>query len=300
MAPVALSGGGPAGRAIAQQSSSLLGVMQKGGYYQYQCFMRAVQLLQDLIHDGVGQVGDHGQLHLPGEEQRRGSVCWAGLNEAGAEPVLLQSSVDVLGSSLHEGVTDAGARDGHLLGDGRERRVEPLGRRAGHRTQLAAQRHHRVHDHLRTRGADVSSRLPSFCCRIPAKAGPPGPENDIRFKSRRTCSSLSAALASSPARVSSRCLTGPSTDSTWASSHREGYSWHARKNRAEMSNSCTLTGQRDPGPGGGLTALESRASLRICLAVRTSSSSSQLFRVHTCCCTRTHRRSITWTRGKRR
>lgn len=117
---------------------------------------------------------------------------------------------------------------------------------------------------------------------------------------RRTCSSLSAALASSPARVSSRCLTGPSTDSTWASSHREGYSWHARKNRAEMSNSCTLTGQRDPGPGGGLTALESRASLRICLAVRTSSSSSQLFRVHTCCCTRTHRRSITWTRGKRR
>lgn len=120
--------------------------------------MRAIQLLQDLIHDGVGQVGDHGQLHLPGEEQRRGSVCWAGLNEAGAEPVLLQSSVDVLGSSLHEGVTDAGARDGHLLGDGRERRVEPLGRRAGHRTQLAAQRHHRVHDHLRTRGADVSSR----------------------------------------------------------------------------------------------------------------------------------------------
>lgn len=42
---------------------------------------------------------------------------------------------------------------------------------------------------------------------------------------RRTCSSLSAALASSPANVSRRCLTGPSTDSTWASSHREGYSW---------------------------------------------------------------------------
>lgn len=61
--------------------------MQKGGYYQYQCFMRAIQLLQDLIHDGVGQVGDHGQLHLPGEEQRRGSVCWAELNEAEAEPV---------------------------------------------------------------------------------------------------------------------------------------------------------------------------------------------------------------------
>lgn len=40
-----------------------------------------------------------------------------------------------------------------------------------------------------------------------------------------TCSSLSAALASSPARVSRRCLTGPSTDNTWASSHRDGYSW---------------------------------------------------------------------------
>lgn len=50
-------------------------------------------------------------------------------------------------------------------------------------------------------------------------------------KRRRTCSSLSAALASSPANVSSRCLTGPSTDSTWASSHRDGYSWRAQKNR---------------------------------------------------------------------
>lgn len=88
-----------------------------------------------------------------------------------SRPVLLQSSVDVLGSSLHEGVTDAGARDGHLLGDGRERRVEPLGRRAGHRAQLAAERHHRVHHHLCTRGTDVSSRLSSFCCRIITKAG---------------------------------------------------------------------------------------------------------------------------------
>ena len=26
--------------------------------------MRVVQLLQDLIHYGVGQVGDHGELHL--------------------------------------------------------------------------------------------------------------------------------------------------------------------------------------------------------------------------------------------
>lgn len=27
--------------------------------------MTGVELLQDLVHDGVGQVGDHGQLHLP-------------------------------------------------------------------------------------------------------------------------------------------------------------------------------------------------------------------------------------------
>lgn len=45
-----------------------------------------------------------------------------------------------------------------------------------------------------------------------------------QFHLQPTCSSLSAALASSPARVSSRCLTGPSTDNTWANSHREGYS----------------------------------------------------------------------------
>lgn len=45
-----------------------------------------------------------------------------------------------------------------------------------------------------------------------------------QFHLRPTCSSLSAALASSPASVSRRCLTGPSTDNTWANSHREGYS----------------------------------------------------------------------------
>lgn len=63
--------------------------------------------------------------------------------------------------------------------------------------------------------------------------------------------------------------------------------------RAAATRKVIEKGQRDSG----LTALESRASLRICLAVRTSSSSSsQLFRVQTCCCTRTHRRSITCTR----
>lgn len=56
-------------------SSSLLEVMQKRRYYQYQGFMRGIELLQNLIHDGVGQVGDHRQLHLPGEEQRKESGC---------------------------------------------------------------------------------------------------------------------------------------------------------------------------------------------------------------------------------
>lgn len=81
------------------------------------------------------------------------------------------------------------------------------------------------------------------CCRVPTEAEKLHRDHDILFKSehpasmssrisgnrRRTCSSLSAALASSPAKVSSRCLTGPSTDSTWASSHRDGYSWRAQK-----------------------------------------------------------------------
>lgn len=58
-----------------KMSSSLLEVMQKRRYYQYQGFMRGIELLQNLIHDGVGQVGDHRQLHLPGEEQRKESGC---------------------------------------------------------------------------------------------------------------------------------------------------------------------------------------------------------------------------------
>lgn len=48
--------------------------------------------------------------------------------------------------------------------------------------------------------------------------------NQAKWWVNLTCSSLSAALASSPARESSFCLTGPSTDNTWASSHRDGYS----------------------------------------------------------------------------
>lgn len=41
------------------------------GYYQYQRFMGRVEFLQNLIHDGVGQVGHYGQLHLP-EPKREG------------------------------------------------------------------------------------------------------------------------------------------------------------------------------------------------------------------------------------
>lgn len=65
-----------------KMSSSLLEVMQKRRYYQYQCFMRGIELLQNLIHDGVGQVGDHRQLHLPGEEQWKESVCWAEVKDS--------------------------------------------------------------------------------------------------------------------------------------------------------------------------------------------------------------------------
>lgn len=39
------------------------------GYYQYQCFMGGIELLQDLIHYWVGQIRDDRQLHLP--EKRR-------------------------------------------------------------------------------------------------------------------------------------------------------------------------------------------------------------------------------------
>lgn len=38
--------------------------------------MGSVELLQDLIHDGVGQIGDHRQLHLPAKRRAPASVCF--------------------------------------------------------------------------------------------------------------------------------------------------------------------------------------------------------------------------------
>lgn len=129
--------------------------------------MGSVELLQDLIHDGVGQVGDHRQLHLPANRRAPPSVC------LGAEPgtptrcppagrVLLQRSVDVLRCSLHQGVADGGARDGHLLGDGGKGWAEALGGRAGHGAQLAAQGHHGVHHHLTVKAQQVLSQVFNF------------------------------------------------------------------------------------------------------------------------------------------
>lgn len=100
--------------------------------------MGRVKLLQDLIHDGVGQIGDHRQLHLPAERRAPPSVFFPCRPGEPSRCVLLQHSVDVLRRSLHQGVTDGGAWDGHLLGDGGEGRAEPLGGRAGHGAQLAA------------------------------------------------------------------------------------------------------------------------------------------------------------------
>lgn len=71
--------------------------------------------------------------------------------------VLLQGSVNILSCSLHEGVADGGARDGDLLRDGRERRAESLSSWAGHRTQLTAQGHHGVHNHLDTNDTRYAS-----------------------------------------------------------------------------------------------------------------------------------------------
>lgn len=47
---------------------------------------------------------------------------------------------------------------------------------------------------------------------------------------------------------------------------------------------------------GTLTARELRASFKTCLAAWSSSTSATPRRTHTCCCTRTHKRSITWGR----
>lgn len=128
------------------------------GYYQYQCFMSGVELLQNLIHDGVGQIGNHRQLHLPeeeNEEKREQQISVSaevlGLGQVFNQlSILLQGSVDILSCSLHEGTADGGARDGNLFRDGGERWAESLGSRAGHWAQLTAKRNHRIHHHLCT------------------------------------------------------------------------------------------------------------------------------------------------------
>lgn len=100
--------------------------------------MGRVELLQDLIHDGVGQIGDHRQLHLPAKKKSTAVSVSRGDLETASSRALLQHSVDVLRRSLHQGVANGGAWDGHLLGDGGEGRAEPLGGRTGHGAQLTA------------------------------------------------------------------------------------------------------------------------------------------------------------------
>lgn len=94
----------------------------------YQCLLSGVELLQDLIHDGVGEIGNHRQLHFSeedwvwskGEERglakRAQSISYLS-NPDILLPLLLQSSVNVLCSSFHEGSADRRARDGHTLRD---------------------------------------------------------------------------------------------------------------------------------------------------------------------------------------
>lgn len=136
------------------------------GYYQYQGFMGGVQLLQNLIHYGVGQIGDDWELHLPErterhkKDQQLGRALRLMLHQL---RLSLQGSVDILSRSLHQGAADGGARDRNLLGDGRQRRVESLGCWAGHGTELTAQRHHGVHHHLDTNRKCITThnhRLP--------------------------------------------------------------------------------------------------------------------------------------------
>lgn len=95
--------------------------------------MSGVELLQNLIHDGVGQIGNHGQLHLPEKRKTKkrvreeGKVLGLGHKCFHRLSVLLQGSVDILSCSLHEGTADGGARDGNLFGNGGERWAESLG-----------------------------------------------------------------------------------------------------------------------------------------------------------------------------
>lgn len=89
-----------------------------------------------------------------------------------------------------------------------------------------------THSHTLVMGnLNATSPQLSYCLKYRSIREWPFLQLEPRLHLLPTWSSLSAALASSPARVSSRCLTGPSTDNTWASSHREGYSWHKHTTR---------------------------------------------------------------------
>lgn len=46
-------------------------------YYQYQGFMSVVELLENLIHDWVSQIGHHGKLHLPEVRKPRNNTSLA-------------------------------------------------------------------------------------------------------------------------------------------------------------------------------------------------------------------------------
>jgi len=96
--------------------------------------MGGVELLQDLVHNGVGEIGNHRQLNFSGEDWVRGKErerrTGRGLVKVRANQYptyqiqaycccffLLQSSVNVLCCSFHKGSADGRARDGHMLRD---------------------------------------------------------------------------------------------------------------------------------------------------------------------------------------
>ncbi len=202
--------------------------------------MGGIELLQDLVHDGVGEIGNHWQLHFSAEDWVRGKCETDGkrFGKSERKSITCLSDSDLLLQPfaaapppfpfLHLPLTLKLGECPAPLFPSEPSEWQSEGWTRARRRMRAEDSTSPPQKKIRGRARDRETPLSR---RSPATEASDQKLSHLRqivvWKEavRSTWSSLSAALASSPARESSLCRTGPSTDSTWASSHSEGYSW---------------------------------------------------------------------------
>lgn len=192
----------------------------------YQVLMGGIELLKDLVHDGVGEIGNHWQLYFSAEDWVRGKGETDGkkLGKSESKSIFFLSNSDLLlllqrltySKALWMSCAALSIRAVRMAERGMDTRSE-TDERGGLNLSAAEEDRGQSSRHRDTMESTITcngcQRSVTVICYISVSK---------KEAARCTCSSLSAALASSPAKESSLCRTGPSTDSTWASSHSEG------------------------------------------------------------------------------